>query len=42
MSNIWTWENLFTLVPEIFIQLKQQRVLGNLPKKLKTTSADAK
>lgn len=42
MGKIWTWENMITMVPEIFIQLKQQRAIGNIPKMLGITSADAK
>ena len=42
MGKIWTWENLFNLIPEVFIQLKQQRAIGNIPKWLNLTSADAK
>lgn len=42
MDKIWTWENLFTMVPEIFIQLKQQTALAKLPEILKLQHADTK
>lgn len=42
MQKMWTWENLFTLVPEIFVQLKQQNVLAKIPKWISGTNADAK
>jgi len=41
-SKMWTWENMLTMIPDIFIQLKQQRAIGEIPKMLKLTSADAK
>jgi len=42
MEKVWTWENLLTMVPDIFGQLKQQQILSKVPQMLKLTNADAK
>lgn len=42
MEKMWTWENMLTLIPDVFMQLKQQRAIGDIPKMFKLTSADAK
>ena len=42
MDKMWTFENVFSILPEVFIQLKEQRAIGNIPKYLGLTSADAK
>jgi hypothetical protein len=42
MEKMWTFENVFSILPEVFIQLKEQRAIANIPKYLGLTSADIK